>query len=197
MPMLPRAFTLAITFLALVATTGAGSAAPQVRGHDVSIGATEAQRFLDGQFPQRRDALGGLLELTVSRPKLELPPGNRLRLAFDLAMASGGGAATPVGNVTLSSALRYDSTQQAFFLDQPDLEAFQPVGGNARLDQGTRSLLNAWLADYARREPVYRLDPAVAAMLGGLQVASAGVVDGRLVVSFNQDVGALVPQLAD
>ncbi len=197
MPRMSRFFASTLLLATLAATATGAMATPQVQGREVSIGAVDAQQFLDGQFPQQRDALGGLVELTVSKPRLELPPGNRLRLAFDLAMASGGGTATPVGNVTLSSALRYDGAQQAFFLDQPNLEAFKPVSGSASLDPSTRALLNAWLADYARKEPIYRLDPAIAALLGGIQVASAGVADGRLVVTFNQDVGALVPQAAD
>jgi hypothetical protein len=197
MPALHRLFAASLLAFSALSAVATAHAAPEVRGRDVSIGAADAQQFLEGQFPQQRDALGGLVELTVSRPRLELPPGNRLRLAFDLAMASGGGTPTPVGNVTLSSALRYDGAQQAFFLDQPSLEAFKPVSGSATLDPSTRSLLNAWLADYARQEPVYRLDPAIAALLGGIQVASAGVADGRLVVTFNQDIGALAPQSLD
>ena len=65
--------------------------------------------------------------------------------------------------------------------------------GGGELDSSTRSLLNSWLADYARREPIYKIDPTVAAVLGTLQVQSAQVENGKLVVTFNQDLGALVP----
>lgn len=53
--------------------------------------------------------------------------------------------------------------------------------------------LNAWLSDYAQREPIYKLDPAVAGVLGALQVQSAQVKNGKLVVTFNQNLGNLVP----
>ncbi|HYP72162.1 MAG TPA: hypothetical protein VEP93_14835, partial [Variovorax sp.] len=54
-------------------------------------------------------------------------------------------------------------------------------------------LLNVWLTDYARREPIYKLDPAVASLMGALQVESAAVENGRLVVHFNQNVESMVP----
>lgn len=170
------------------------AAAPQVDGRRVSIEAADAQQFLEARFPQQHDALGGLVTLGVSRPRLELPPGTRLRLGLDLALATAGGTPAPVGSVVLSSALRYDTTQKAFFLEQPRVEDFVPTGGRGGgLDPSTRQLLDAWAADYARTEPVYRVDPAIAAMLGDLQVQSAGVDGGRLVVEFNRDVGAQVP----
>lgn len=168
-------------------------AAPSIRGSQVSVEASDVQQYLGGTFPQTHDALGGLLELTVSHPQLKLPPGNRLNLSFDLAMATAGGAPTPVGNVALSSELRYDTARQGFFLEQPTVDAFQPAQAGGRLDSRTRELLNVWLADYARREPIYKLDPAVASLMGTLQVESAAVENGRLVVHFNQNVESLVP----
>ena len=36
-------------------------------------------------------------------------------------------------------------------------------------------LLNLWLTDYARKEPLYRLDPALVATLGGVQVESTRI----------------------
>lgn len=177
--------------LALLA--GNAFASPQIQGRQVSVQAGDVQQYLSGHFPQTHEALGGLLALTVSDPQLRLPPGNRLNLAFDLAVATAGGAPSPVGHVALSSALRYDTARQGFFLDQPSIENFQPVHAGARLDAGTRELLNAWLVDYARKQPIYRIDPSIASLMGALQVESATVQDGRLVVNFNQDVSSRVP----
>ena len=101
-----------------------------------------------------------------------------------------------MGRLELTSALRYDATQRALFLEQPRIEDFHASGGGKGLDEASRSLLNAWLVDYARREPVYRIEPALAAMLGSLDVASAGVADGHLVLTFNQDVAAMAGALA-
>ncbi|MBO9716608.1 MAG: DUF1439 domain-containing protein [Pseudoxanthomonas sp.] len=182
--------------LCLVLATFAASAAPQVAGREVSIAAGDAQQFLEGRFPHRQDVLGGLFEVTVSKPQLAIPPGTRLQLGMDLALATAGGAPVPMGQMVLTSALRYDAAQRAFFLDQPRIDAFHPAGGSGGLDDDSRELLNLWLADYARKEPVYRIDPTIAALLGGLDVQSAGVRDGRLVVTFNRDVGAAAGALA-
>ena len=67
------------------------------------------------------------------------------------------------------------------------MESFRPARPELALDGRTRGLLNAWLADYARSEPVYRLEPAMAALLGGMEVESAGGADGRLYVLFDRD----------
>lgn len=171
----------------------AAVAAPAVHGNQVSVEAGDVQQYLSGSFPQTHDALGGLLALTLSRPQLSLPPGSRLNLNFDLAMATAGGAPVPVGNVALSSALRYDTQRQGFFLDRPSVDGFRPAQSGGRLDARTRDLLNVWLADYAQREPIYRIDPAIASLMGALQVQSAAVENGRLVVHFNQNVESLVP----
>jgi len=95
--------------------------------------------------------------------------------------------------VKLSSGLRYDAQTQGFHLQEPTVDDFTPANNGGKLDSRTRSLLNAWLADYAQREPIYKIDPSVGALLGALQVQSAQVENGKLVVTFNQDLGALVP----
>lgn len=178
---------------ALVAAAVGAQAAPTIEGRQLSVGAADVQQYLDQSFPRNQDALGGLLQLTLSQPKLALPAGERLKLGMDVAMATAGGAPTRLGTVELSSGLRYDAQTQGFHLQQPTLDEFIPAQQGGRLDARTRTLLNAWLGDYAQREPIYRLDPAVAGMLGALQVQSAQVRDGRLQVTFNQDLAALVP----
>lgn len=184
------------SLLALTLSVPAASAMPRIDGRTVGVPAGDAQQFLEGRFPHRQDMLGGLAEVTVSRPQLAIPPGTRMQLGLDVALATAGGAPVPMGQLVLTSALRFDNGQRAFFLDQPRIEAFHPAGGGEGLDEASRNLLNAWLVDYARREPVYRIDPALAAMLGGLDVESAGIRDGQLVVTFNQDIGAMAGALA-
>lgn len=185
---IPRLFRLPLlpALLAALLVLPAAQAEPRFEGRQVSVDAADAQQFVQGRFPQRHSALGGLLQLTVSDPQLEFPPGERLQLELDLAAATAGAAPVTLGRVLLGSALRYDAGARAFFLEQPSIEAFQPARPELALDAGTRGLLNAWLADYARSEPVYRIEP-LAALLGGLEVQSAGVRDGRLYVLFDRD----------
>lgn len=188
-PLLSR---LAACTVLIAAAVGA-QAAPSVSGRQLSVGASDVQQYLDGSFPRTQDALGGLIAMTMSHPQLTLPQGNRLDLGFDVAMATAGNAPAPLGKVKLSSGLRYDAQTQGFHLDQPTVDDFTPANNGGRLDSRTRSLLNAWLTDYARREPIYKIDPTVASVLGALQVQSAQVQNGKLVVTFNQDLGKLVP----
>jgi hypothetical protein len=177
----------------LIAAAVGAQAAPSVSGRQLSVGASDVQQYLDGSFPRTQDALGGLIAMTMSHPQLALPQGNRLDLGFDIAMATAGSAPAALGKVKLSSGLRYDAQTQGFHLDEPTVDDFTPANNGGRLDSRTRSLLNAWLTDYARREPIYKIDPTVASVLGALQVQSAQVENGKLVVTFNQDLGKLVP----
>ncbi len=188
-PLLAR---LAACTVLIAAAIGA-QAAPSISGRDLSVGASDVQQYLDGSFPRTQDALGGLIAMTMSHPKLSLPQGNRLDLGFDVAMATAGSSPAPLGKVKLSSGLRYDAQTQGFHLQEPTVDDFAPANNGGKLDSRTRSLLNAWLADYAQREPIYKIDPSVAALLGALQVQSAQVQNGKLVVTFNQDLGAIVP----
>ncbi|MGE8281987.1 MAG: DUF1439 domain-containing protein [Stenotrophomonas sp.] len=185
--------SLLLSSLAALALATSAQAAPQVNGKQLTIGQADVQQYLDGSFPRTQKTLGGLLALTVSEPQLALPQGSRLDLGFDLAMAAGG-SAMPVGKVQISSGLRYDAQTQGFHLDQPTVDGFRPAAGSGELDSSTRSLLNSWLADYARREPIYKIDPTIAKVMGVLQVQSVGIENGRIAVNFNQNLGSFVPQ---
>ncbi len=186
------AWLLAVS-AALACLPGTALATPRVEGDRLSVDAGDVDGYLQAQFPQTHDVVRGLLALTVSRPAVALPPGDRADLQFDLALAPAGGTATPLGRVRMSSALRYDGQRQAFFLESPSVDGFVAANGDGQLDAQTRKLVNAWLVDYARREPVYRLPAGAAALMGTLQVRDAGVDGGRLVVRFDRDIQALVP----
>ena len=168
-------------------------AAPQLDGKRLTIGADDVQSYLDGSFPRSQSALGGLMALSMSAPKLTLPTGSRLQLGMDVGVSTAGGAPVPLGSVTLSSALRYDAQTRGFHLVEPSIEDFRAVSGAGQLDSRTRSLLNTFLADYARREPIYRIDPTIASVLGTLQVKSVGIENGRIAVQFNQNLKSLIP----
>ncbi|WP_312326210.1 DUF1439 domain-containing protein [Stenotrophomonas sp.] len=192
MKLRPAFARLAACTVLIAAAVGA-QAAPSISGRNLSVGAADVQQYLDGSFPRTQNALGGLIAMTMSHPTLTLPQGNRLDLGMDVAVATAGGAPAPLGKVKLSSGLRYDAQTQGFHLDQPTVDDFTPANNGGRLDSRTRELLNVFLTDYARREPIYKIDPTVGALLGALQVQSAQVQNGRLVVTFNQDLGAMVP----
>lgn len=190
---LERLFTAACLVLAFAGTS---VHAADMQDNELSVDAPRIQQYLAGEFPREYAALGGLFTLTARDPELSIPAtGQRLRMAFSASASSAGGADTPVGRIHLSSGLRYDPRDNALYLDQPTLDEVQPASPGQRVDEQTRMLLNLWLADYARKEPLYKLDPALVATLGGVQVESARVENGRIVVRFNQPI--TLPGLGD
>jgi len=179
----------ALLLCGALALPAAAQSLPAISGNQASIDAAQIQGFLDAAGPQQYDTLGGLLTLTVSDPRVAIPAsGQRLQLSFSAAAATAGGAPVPVGRLLLSSGLRYDAGQRALVLDQPTLDEVQPARAGQRVDARTQGLLNLWLADYAREEPLYRIDDATAAMLGDLKVESTAIENGRVVVRFNRDI---------
>ena len=181
-------------WLALLLATG--SAVAQTPSNEINVATPQVQQYLDSAFPREYDALGGLFTLTARDPKLTIPAqGDRLLMAFSASASSGGGSATPVGRIQMSSGLRYDPQDFALYLDQPAVDDVQPASPGHRVDEQTRTLLNLWLADYARKEPLYKLDPALLANFGSVKVESARIENGHIVVRFNQPVG--MPDLSD
>ena len=166
--------------------------AQTVKGNEVSVTGAEVQQHLSAEFPQDYDTLGGLLTLTLSDPQLSIPAdGQRLLLGIDAKAASGGGTATPIGRLWLSSGLRYDPQRRALLLDQPTLDRSDAASPGQQVDGRTEMLINLWLSDYAKKEPLYQLDTTTASLLGDLQVVSTNIENGRVVVRFNRDIGAV------
>lgn len=168
----------------------------QAPSNEINVAAPQVQQYLDSAFPREYEALGGLFTLTAREPKLTIPAvGERLLMAFSASASSAGGTDTPVGRIEMSSGLRYDPQDYALYLDQPTVDEVRPASPGQRVDEQTRVLLNLWLADYARKEPLYKLDPALLANFGSVKVESARIENGHIVVRFNQPVG--MPDLSD
>ena len=190
---LARVFKVASLALILASTS---ARAADTQDNELSVDAPRIQQYLAGEFPREYEALGGLFTLTARDPELTIPAtGQRLQMAFSASASSAGGSDTPVGRIHMSSGLRYDPRDSALYLDQPTLDEVQPASPGHRVDEQTRMLLNLWLTDYARKEPLYKLDPALVATLGGVQVESTRIENGRIVVRFNQPI--TLPGLGD
>jgi hypothetical protein len=175
--------------LVVLLMTAGHAGAATAQDNELSVTAPQVQQYLDTAFPREFDALGGMFTLTARDPTLTIPEsGQRLQLAFSASASSAGREDTPVGRIHMSSGLRYDSQAHALYLDQPALDDVQPAASSQRIDEQTRLLLNLWLSDYARREPLYRLDPDMVAQLGTLNVESTRIEGGRIIVQFNQPV---------
>jgi hypothetical protein len=182
---MPAFRTVFAAFLALAlaacSTIGAMSA---WLDDQVSFGAPQLQRYVDQRFPRDFDKLGGLVSITLANPRLSLPPGERrLRLEFDMGIGALGGQGVPNGHLALSSALRYDAATQGLHLVDPELLQFDLPGAGSLLKGGARGIVNSLLAEYARSEPVYRLEPDLIEKLpAGKRIGAVDIANGRVIV---------------
>ncbi len=167
----------------LTGCTTLGAASAWLRG-EVSFSEGQLQQRLDRRFPRDFDKLGGVVTLTLANPRVTIPQADtRLRLEFDLGIGALGSRGEPDGHLAIASGLRYDPTTQGLHLDQPEVLALEIPGAGALLRGGARGLTNTLLAEYARTEPVYRLDDDLIAKLPrGRQIGNVAVENGRVVV---------------
>jgi predicted small secreted protein len=141
----------------LAACSSLGTAA--LLGRDIAFTAPQLQSQLDRKFPRDYRKLGGLLNLSLLNPRLSLPGGGRLRLDFDIGIGAMGNAArTPSGRFAVESGLRFDFGSRGLHLDDPEIVSVDVPALGGVMNDSARTALNSWLLDYAREEPVYRLD---------------------------------------
>lgn len=182
---------LRATVLALagaLAGCAALDTAQTLLGNQVSLAAPQLQTYLDRQYPRGYPQLGGLATLVVMNPRVAIPKDDtRLHLDFDVGIDGLGlDGHRPAGHFALTSGLRYDTRAGALYLDEPSLESAElPLLGN-RMNATGRDLVNGWLRDYARSEPVYRLDPDPGARLGERRIAGTLIRDGRIVIKLDR-----------
>jgi hypothetical protein len=157
-------------------------------GNQVSLTAPQLQGYLDKRFPRDYDKLGGLVTLTVLNPRLSIPPGShRLQLDFDVGFgALGQGSRAPSGHFAVSSGLRFEVQSRGLHLDQPTLESVDVPALGGMMSGTGRELINRWLSDYARDEPVYRFDDSLLQRLGSRRIGSTTIENGRVVVHLDQ-----------
>lgn len=187
-----RRFRLPCVFLllALISLAGCstlGSVSAWLNG-EVAVTPQQLQRSLDRRFPRTFDKLGGLVTVTLADPRLSIPQGDsRLRLAFDVGLGALGSHGATSGHLVLASGLRYDTATQGLHLDNPELLQFEVPGSGELLKGGARGVVNSLLADYARQEPVYRLDEDLLAKLpAGRSIGNVAIDRGTVVVHLDR-----------
>jgi hypothetical protein len=183
----PLALTLAAVVFAVAACSTLGAVAGLL-GNQVAFTAPQLQGYLDKRFPRDYDKLGGLVTLSVLHPRLSIPQGSRrLRLDFDVGFGTlGGDSRAPRGHFAVASGLRFDLASRGLHLDNPTLESVDvPALGGAMNGTG-RELINRWLTDYARDEPVYRFDDSLLQRLGSRGFGSTTIENGLVVVHLDQ-----------
>ena len=128
-------------------------------GRDLHFTAPQLQAQLDRKFPRDYKKLGGLLSFSLLNPRLSLPGRGRLRMDLDIGIGGlGQDSRAPSGHFALESGLRFDAGTHGLHLDNPEIVLVDVPTLGGMMNNSARSMLNAWLLDYAREEPVYRLD---------------------------------------
>ncbi len=155
-------------------------------GRDISFGAPQLQAQLDRRFPRDFSKLGGLVQVSLLNPRLSLPGGGRLRLDFDLGLGGpGAGSRTPAGRFALESGLRFDLGTRGLHLDQPRIVSVDVPRLGGAMNDNARGMLNDWLTDYARDEPVYRLDDSTYGQIAARRIQRVDIDPG--VVTLRMD----------
>ena len=153
-------------------------------GNKVAFTESQLQRHLDRSFPREFDKLGGLVSATLSEPRLTIPADdNRLRLDFDIGVSALGARDVSRGHFALASRLRYDPATRGLHLDNPEILSVDVPGSGSLMSGGTRQLVNTVLAEYARSEPVYRIDNDILQRLpASKRIAGTQIENGRVVI---------------
>jgi hypothetical protein len=157
-------------------------------GNSIAFTAPQLQQQLDRRFPRDYDKLGGLVSLSILHPRLSIPAGShRLRLDFDVGIGTPGrDSRTPAGHLAIASGLRFDPSTRGLHLDDPSIESLQLAGGGEALGASARTLVDRWLSDYARREPVYQFDNGLMQRLQSRRIGATTIGDGQVVVHLDQ-----------
>lgn len=190
--MYPRRYlknaTASVFAVVLLCVLAACSTLGALLGDEVRFTPMQLQHSLDRNFPKHYDKLGGLVSLTLMNPRLTIPQDqNRLRLDFDLGLgALGSDSGTPSGHFALTSALRYDPSTRGLHLQDPRIEQVDVAALGGAMNGSARALLNSWLSEYARKEPVYRLDNSLLDRLGARRIGATAIEGGGVVVHLDQ-----------
>lgn len=182
------AIVLIIAASLLIAGCSTLGAIGALLGNQVTFTAPQLQGYLDRRFPRDYDKLGGLVTLTLLNPRLSIPAGSsRLQLDFDVGVGALGNAnRNPSGHFALQSGLRFDPGTHGLHLDNPAITSVDVPALGGRMNDNARGLLNRWLVDYARDEPVYRLDDSLLGRLAGRRIGQTTIGDGVVTLHLDQ-----------
>jgi hypothetical protein len=150
------------------------------------LGPSQLQTQLDRRFPRNYDQ--GMVTLVLLNPRLSIPAGdNRLRLDMDVGFRGlGSDGGSPVGRFAVASGIRFDANTRGLHLADPSVETIEIPRLGGALNATGRDLVNRWLRDYARDEPVYTLDDVYRRLRPGQTVTSTRIANGQVVVDFSE-----------
>jgi len=157
-------------------------------GSQVTFTQPQLQHALNRNFPKEYDKLGGLVSLRLTNPTLSIPyDSTRLRLDFDVGLSAlGSSSLATSGHFALSSGLRFDPGTRGLHLQDPVIESVDVPALGGVMSGTSRELLNSWLADYAREEPVYRLDNTLLDRISARRIDSTAIERGVVVINLGE-----------
>lgn len=182
--------TATVAFVVLAALVAAGCSTLNAFGSMLSSQVTftqpQLQRALDRGFPRQYDKPDSLHTLRLDKPGLSIPyDSTRLRLRLDASTVTApAGEPRLLGRILITSGLRFDSRTLGLHLQNPVIEAIDTADG--ALTDAARVLIDDWLVDFARDEPVYRLDQALVQRLVSQRIGAARIDNGVVVLDVSQ-----------
>lgn len=181
----PATVVMLILTALLIAGCSTLSAMGAMLGSQVTFTQPQLQQSLNRSFPKQYDRLGGLVKLSLMNPQLSIPHGDtRLRLDFDVGIGGAGSSELrPSGRFAVTSALRFDPGTRGLHLQNPMIEQIDLPALGGAMDSSSRELINAWLKDYSREEPIYRFDDSLLDRLAGRRISSTRIERGLVVVN--------------
>lgn len=182
-----RRIALVVILLLVGLLAGCSSLGSSVLlGRDISFTAPQLQAQLDRKFPRDYSKLGGLVSISLLNPRLSLPGGGRLQLDFDLGIAGmGGSSRSPSGHFAVESGLRFDAGTRGLHLDNPEIINIDVPALGGAMNGSARTMLNNWLLDYAREEPVYRLDDSVIGRIAARRIQRVDIDSGLITLKLD------------
>ncbi len=155
-------------------------------GRDLHFTEPQLQAQLDRKFPRDYRKLGGLVAISLFNPRLSLPGGGRLHLEFDMGIAGmGAGNRAPSGHVVVESGLRFDAGTHGLHMDDPEIIDVNVPALGGVMSGTARAMLNSWLLDYARQEPVYRLDDSTFARIASKRIERVDIDAGVITLKMD------------
>lgn len=157
-------------------------------GSQVTFTQPQLQHALNRNFPKEYDKLGGLVSLRLTNPTLSIPyDSTRLRLDFDVGLSAlGSSSLATTGHFALSSGLRFDPGTRGLHLQDPVIESVDVPALGGVMSGSSRELLGSWLDDYAREEPVYRLDSSLLDRISARRIDSTAIERGVVVINLGE-----------
>ena len=86
----------------------------------------------------------------------------------------------PSGHFALESGLRFDPGTRGLHLDDPEIVSVDVPALGGVMNDSARAALNSWLLDYAREEPVYRLDDSTFGRIASRRIGRVDIDSGLI-----------------